>query len=160
MNKLKAYTILELVMVMLLSAIVISFAYGSYRVVSGMFTRFKQANEQTNQLALLEKLLRQDFLQADYLTQNERELSCFYPDKRIVYTFEEDHVLRYNRLSDTFFVKPEAIQVEQILAGDQMLVNQLSLSIRAEDTVTFYFSKQYPATVFMNDLQQEEQWQE
>lgn len=116
MNKrLPAFTIMELTVSMLLSALVISITYTALTLVTRSYQSFSQKNEELAGLVRLDELLKRDFLAASsiYKTESGIALPGAAPDgTQVSYAFGSEAILRRTTLvADTFKVASTAVQL-------------------------------------------------
>jgi len=153
MDKLKAFTLLEMIVVMILMGLVTGIAFYAYEIISSQYYTYQQSMDHNNQLLLFEKTLMQDISKSEYLEKTTEGFQCIFPDKSIKYDFAGDYVLRTITVPDTFFIKIENDSAsffnKTILsAGDP--IQKLSFTVLVkEDTLNHVFIKTYGADVLI-----------
>ena len=150
-RRVKAYTIVELIVVMLISSALISMAYGGFHLVQKLFGRFQSAQETVARTVLLDRLLNHDIGRSQTVRRTPDGLACSFPEKTIGYQFLEECIVRSEPgTQDTFRITP--IQV-QVLSGGQLaelpgtLVDELSFDNLRDDAQTYHYTKHYAADI-------------
>lgn len=96
--KIKAYTLLEVTIAMLLSAICISVCFTAYGLMNDYYSVFRKKNEATDAALTLKHVLEKDFLKTRYVLKTPNGLNLQQDSLEISYQFEPHVVLR--RFSD------------------------------------------------------------
>jgi prepilin-type N-terminal cleavage/methylation domain-containing protein len=158
MRRINAFTLIELVVVMLISAIVFAMVFYAYSTVV-RFQISQGKNNSTNQeYRTLNMLLENDFLSSDELIQkNDYELLCvFKRDREVTYRFSDNFITRsfYGdvNLTDTFFVKSDQPYITmKYLREQQDLVNELTINIIADGNgLLLHYKKEYSPDILIN----------
>lgn len=154
MNKVKAYTVIEMLVVMLISAISIGITYTTYRIFANQYLTYKHNAEDIAQYVVLDRLLSTDFLKSDKVLKTGDGLLIQSKLKEVHYEFREEYVLRRDQsLVDTFKVNPFHVTYwwnaqEQHLPD--RLVDQLKFeSNYKEEKLEYVFFKKYGADAWM-----------
>lgn len=103
--KLKAFTIMEILISIIISSIVIALSISIYEVVIKMHLNFKHKTEVTRNLTQLNYLLNNDFFSSDstYVFDNKLELTSIANNYSVEYFFLKKTIIRNQlTLSDTF----------------------------------------------------------
>lgn len=103
-KKIKAFTIQEMLVVLLITALVVGMAYSVLRLVQIQMNGISSNYEETTEIQLLKQSLWIDFNQHDriWYDGSRRELLLTNEMEQIKYQFHEKMVLKER---DTFFVK-------------------------------------------------------
>lgn len=104
-KKLPAYTLIELTVAMLISAVVITILYQAYMVITSSYIVFNQKNKKQAELASLEKLLGNDFEQGKEIVRSQEGFAIKLHDNRqIAYSLLDFGVVRnqFELQADTF----------------------------------------------------------
>lgn len=154
MKKLKAFTLVELLVTMLISSIVIGICYTSYQIVSKQFNDYKALNEKTVEVMLLNELIEKDFLQADSVMKDNMNVVCFNNNNQITYNFNNNRILRkQTEVQDTFFIQSENVQLkfdDKIAENYQSLIDELSFEAKViGEQEHFIYRKTYAADVLI-----------
>lgn len=131
--KLKAYSLLEIMIAIVLSGIVISAVYSGYVFTHKQFFRFTAIKTEIRNYFELSEVLNRDFETAKKVIKTGgHEIEMEMIDKTINYSFGSNYILRTIKLqSDTFFfsVKETKINVINELT-EVRLVDYLQLTIK------------------------------
>jgi len=153
-TKLKSYTIIEMLVVMLVSALSIGITYSCYTIVSNQYSHYKKKSEKLAQLILLDKLLSKDFSSSRKVERTTEGVVCIMPKETIRYEFHENYMLRRGQIVDTFRMQ----EVKEIVAKrignieniPEKLVDELEFKVVYEgENLYFYHKKKYGADVLM-----------
>jgi prepilin-type N-terminal cleavage/methylation domain-containing protein len=126
-NKLKAFTLLELLVGMIVSGIVVAACFNAYRVVTLQFKAYKTTSAAYENFSFFESQFRADFQQAKEISGNEHTVQFISREKKTGWQFREKYALRNDgNVTDTFFVKLES--------GNSMASDLALLPRRLEDT--------------------------
>jgi Tfp pilus assembly protein PilE len=103
-QQIKAYTLMEVTVAMLLSAICITLCYSAYGIITGYYHEFGKKNETIAAVLSLKQVLERDFLKSKYVLRNENEIILINDSTNIKYLFDSNFVARnFNELhTDTF----------------------------------------------------------
>jgi prepilin-type N-terminal cleavage/methylation domain-containing protein len=153
-TKLRASTLIELIMVMVLLGIISSLAFSSLGIFAQNFEFFRKISSRNHEITLLEKLMTKDVFGANFVLSNgTNELQCKNPNHEVKYEFSMDKILRRSENVDTFHLKSNSFNVEY-LGNSTEIVDKLSFDILIDDqTIPFVFTKKYAADVFVNQDQ-------
>lgn len=145
-QKLKAFTIVEILITMLISVIVISITLYSYRNISYYFHKYNLNKDYLFDLEVLYSDLHLNFQDSKEIWYIDNKL-IFDNLKQTNYIFGENFTIYSTLPNDTFYFKPITINAyydnQNVLNGpiDELLINVLFLN----DTIKMHFYKQYPA---------------
>jgi Tfp pilus assembly protein PilE len=155
MNKyrLPAFTILELTVAMLLSAIVIGITYTSFTIVSKSYSGFTERNNEMAVLIRLDELLQRDVSRSNAIYKEQDGVEFVQSGQTVKYIFLPEQVVRLSTVADTFKVKTvelklsfeqHALTVDESASSDQNLVDELELTLLYEDEkFPYHYVKQY-----------------
>jgi len=104
-HRVKAYTLMEITVAMLVSAIVISITYSAYSIVSRSYIAYKTKNDRLAVLERLDELLKRDFSHADSILKTDNGILVFSSGDSINYELDTAFVTRVSTIIDTFKVK-------------------------------------------------------
>ena len=94
MNKAKAFTLTELIVVMIISTIVISLAFTALSMVKRQIGHIQKRTEIKNELISIEKVLHKDFNWYGLGELSNNSLKFKNPIDSVKYTFEDKFLLR------------------------------------------------------------------
>ncbi len=109
-RRLKAFTILEVSITMLIAAILIGITYTAYTIVSKSYLSFHSKNQDMAEVEQLDDWLKKDFDNAIIIQKETDGISLEKSDQRkIKYNFNTDFVVRISDRIDTFNIKTKAL---------------------------------------------------
>nr|WP_233166977.1 hypothetical protein [Pedobacter sp. ASV2] len=151
-NKLKAFTLMEVTVAMLLSAICITICFTAYGLIQNYYSNFRIKNETSAQLTDLKLVMDKDFLKSRYVIKTDEGLKLKNDSTELSYVFDEHKILRIipGLHTDTFFVelKDKEFYFEGKSAGVADTVDFLNLGIKLKGSSTalnLQISKNYSA---------------
>ena len=153
MRKIKAYTLMEVTVAMLLSAITIAICYAVYTIMTGYFSSFKDKTNEAEELLYFKHVMERDIQRSNHLLYNENSIEMLGDSTSINYIFTDSSILRNlnTQRTDTFKVVAVDLKVffeqQEILMPDT--IDRLSFDLRLGKTkIPLQFNKFYSA----NDL--------
>lgn len=141
LSKIKAFTLLEIMIALILSFFVVGILYLSYHMMGRQFRNEYQ--KQLSSLVLLKSGLEMDFFYADTIIAEQKQILVFRQGKESSYQFQEDAILKeINLISDTLFKGEYLNEIATIEKNNW--VTRLTLKIKVEDDeVRMSFDKCY-----------------
>ncbi|KQR70894.1 hypothetical protein [Pedobacter sp. Leaf176] len=111
-KKIKAYTLMEVTIAMLLSAICISICYSAYGIIGSYYRTFQLKNETADAALSLRHVLEKDFLKSKLVLSTDSGLMMQQDSSTILYTFREKAILRElpELHTDTFKISYSGLQ--------------------------------------------------
>lgn len=110
-KKLQAFTITELMVVMLISTITITAAFSAYSIIDKQFRAYGKDNEKALNLSTIKGLLSDDFLLAKEVQGNKNGIRFQMDNDSIIYAIHGNYIVRKNSIlntrNDTFAIKIE-----------------------------------------------------
>jgi hypothetical protein len=154
MKKINAYTLMELIVVMVTSIIVITLAYKVFDLISHQYLQFVRYNESVYEVYQASALMATDFRESEYIVKNPEGVTCVYKNKEIVYNIGSNITVRsVDLVRDTFRIKAE--NVRYYFSDKEVIdVNKYVDQIKFEDvekSELFHYQKIYAADFFMRD---------
>lgn len=148
-NKIKSFTLSELLVVMVITAIVVGIAFSVLNLVQKQIREVQKNYAKTTELALLEQHLWQDFNLYNNAIFNEQKLLLFSDTDTITYSFNTDYTLHN---TDTIPLKIEVSRMYYL--GKQVQSGPVdALSIIAERELpdySIFVSLKHDASHFIN----------
>ncbi|RED26116.1 pilin/secretion family protein with methylation motif [Flavobacterium cutihirudinis] len=150
-GKLKSFTLSEMIVVMIITAIVVGMAFSVLRIVQKQIHTIQSNFEKTSTLALFEQKLWQDFNEPHMIIYDKAKQLLIMTSEidTITYSFQENFSLRN---LDT--IKLKITPNKAFLRGKEISNGQIdALSIYAETELPDYrifVSKKNDLTFFMN----------
>lgn len=148
-SKIKAFTLFELVLGMLLATIVIGMAYYASSIFMRLYQGYSKTNQVQAELVLFKKVMAKDVERAAVLELSEGELLLKGPKAELLLSYEtgNDWVLRRALSADTFKLKD--VRVQGSFEGqvqESGLTDLLVFSFsHADEPALFQVKKQYSA---------------
>ena len=135
--KLKAYSLIEIIVALFLSGIVISAVYSGYVFTHQQFFKFTTIKTEIRNYFELSEVLNREFeTSKKVLKKGNREIEIEMIDRVIQYSFNEEQILRtLGERVDTFFFKIEAIEISAFDASEELLVDYLALTIKENNNI-------------------------
>lgn len=148
--KLRSFTIMETIIVMIVAAILIGFSYSAYLIVSRSFLSFSAKNRDMQTVLQLDRLLKKDFVQARLITRAGQHL-IFRTDSVVTdYEFHQDYITRTKGLTDTFYVRSESPvtgfeeRADSTATDTGSRIDDLQLSVWLQKTkIPYHYHKLY-----------------
>ena len=156
-KKIRAFTLVELLVVMVISGIVIAITYQIYFIANKQFMQYKKGNEKVTQEVILRGLLNNDFFQSEsVIRKSENNIEMQLADEKINYEWRDEFIIRVTNASrDTFFLPVSLVELkfrnssQDISAG---LIDALKIiSENGDEEKYFCFFKEYSADVLMQN---------
>jgi len=157
-SQVKAFTLLEITLAMLISAIVLGIAYSAFSIVTKSLTRFEKRNEALATLNRLDELLRKDFYRSDYIGVDSLGIRFVRDSTKVIRYCLIPHFLirKFDRV-DSFPVEIPSftpsfegteLQAEEISghSREDFRVDGLSVKVLLDsDTIPYRYTKVYSA---------------
>ncbi len=155
MNKLKAFTLIEVLVSMAISGIVITASYFCYTVITGQFREFRSINHKAMDVVLFRSLLEQDINSFPYMRlSSEYEIQFTDDQKSITYIFNDGNITRkQGPIADTFNMS--TVEHQFLFEGaDPLLSNSLINEVRftavfPDTSYVMSFVKEYAPGILM-----------
>lgn len=151
-NKLNAFTIMEVTIAMMVSAILILIVYTAFSVVSSSYHSFLFKNEESAGLVQLDRLLQRDFRRADMIIKNDSGILLKNNKSSVSYILNNNYIVRVSGITDTFKVKTESThmtfeqQPVSMVTQDPVSnrIDELELDLLSHnEKITFHYFKLY-----------------
>ncbi|TRW27081.1 hypothetical protein FMM05_00070 [Flavobacterium zepuense] len=147
--KVKSFTLSEMLVVMIITAIVVGMAFSVLSLVQKQVYIIKRNFDKTTELSLLEQRLWQDFNSHNTLDYHDRKLVALSNTDTVTYSFSENFVLRN---MDTIYGN---LQIEKLLFNGREVksgyIDAIGISAEAEIPGYSFFVFSTPdATLNMN----------
>lgn len=150
-NKVKSFTLSELLVVMIITAIVVGMAFSVLRLVQKQIHTIQKNYDKSTDLSLFEQRLWQDFNEYSQIQFDEKENKLVLQSEMdtIAYSFQNDFILRNN---DTIKLK---LVIDKILMEGKLIKNgdidAMSISGEAElPKYKIFVSKKNDLTLSIN----------
>ncbi|TKC12046.1 hypothetical protein FA048_00050 [Pedobacter polaris] len=151
MQKISAYTLMEVTVAMLLSALTITICYSAYGIITSYFKSFQDKNALADEVLALRHTLDRDSEKSNYMLKTDEGFEFLQDSSIIIYSFTDQHILR--RLSevhtDTFKLQAVELQrffeSQEIVAADTIDQISFKLVLTKDHTVSIQVNKYYSA---------------
>lgn len=151
-NKLNAFTLMEVTVAMLLSAICITICFTAYGLIQDYYSKFRAKNETSAQLTVLKQVMDKDFLKSRYVIKTDEGIKLQNDSMELSYSFDERKILRIiaDVHTDTFFVelqnKEFYFEGRPVAAADTIDLLNLEIKLKGLNTaLPLQVSKKYSA---------------
>jgi predicted Zn-dependent peptidase len=108
-RKIPAFTIMEVTITMLISAIVIGITYTAFSIITRSYHSFDSKHKDMAAVLRLDELLQKDFNRAEIVLKDTNGIVLKDSSRIIKYRFNADYVLRIGIMVDTFKVKSDSV---------------------------------------------------
>ncbi|MFA6924752.1 MAG: prepilin-type N-terminal cleavage/methylation domain-containing protein [Bacteroidales bacterium] len=153
MKKLKSFTFIELVVVMAISAFVVSIAYTAYQIINFQFINYKTKNESIKELFQMEDVIQNDFENAHKINSAGKDLIFEMKNGMTCrYEFKQDYILRdYRETKDTLKISTDSVEKSfQNIPNNYGIVDELKFKTNVFDEVQrFVFYKKYESDILI-----------
>ena len=157
MKKLPAFTLIEVIVVMVISGIVVSASYFCYSMITRQMNLYRSHTDKTLEAVLLQTVIENDLHTSAFVrNETDYELELSSSDKKIYYVFGSNFILRkLDSVTDTFHIHadgPKMTFEKKTPEELHTLVDELTFGVRmADSTYTICFNKEYAPDVLMNE---------
>ena len=164
-KKLQAFTLLELIAVLILSGIITLMAYYVLDITRSYYHKFQQKENSTSALSRLAMIIDQDFQKAKVITGDNSKVIFYFQTHQITYQFMSSYIVRsQSNVQDTFHLIIHDIALKTVSGKNNNKdnpVHELQLVAGSRDSVFFHFNKNYSAeTLFGLQLENTTRWLE
>jgi prepilin-type N-terminal cleavage/methylation domain-containing protein len=137
--KLKAFSMLELMVSILISGIIISAAYSVFIFSNKQFFKFTAIKTDIRDYFELSSTLKRDFEMAKkVIKKSDDQVEMQLTDKTINYQFGANYITRTTTLhTDTFMFSSTNIEVNTLTNNNENLIDYLKLNVK-DNTLSFY----------------------
>lgn len=137
--KLKAFSILELMVAILISGIIISAAFSVFIFSNKQFFKFTAIKTDIRNYFELSSTLKRDFEMAKkVIKKSDEQVEMQLTDKNINYQFGVNYITRTTALhTDTFMFPSTNIEVNTLTNNNENLIDYLKLNVK-DNTLSFY----------------------
>lgn len=158
-KKIPAFTIMEVTIAMLLSAIVIGLAYTIFSIVTRSYHSYQLKHEGMATVLRLDELLQRDFERAEIILKDADGIALKNGSYLVKYHFNPDYVLRTGIVTDTLKVKTDSVSLSfegKIISSqdndeEQNRADQLEITVMFEkEKIPYYYHKIYSSENLIN----------
>ena len=157
-HKVKAFTIMEVVITMMISAILMVMICLIYLVISSSYSVFKGKNEDLNTINTLDELLKKDFREGRYISGDQNTMTVTREKDSVTYQWDKAYVTRTNAgVVDTFKVNTaeKSVSFEQhppeSTNNTLNTIDELQLDlVYKRDTLHYHYQADYSSSDLLN----------
>jgi len=158
-KKIRAFTIMEVTIAMLLSAIVISITYAVFTIVTHSYHSYQRKHEDMAAVLRLDELLQKDFEHAEIITKDTDGIAFKNGALQTKYRFYKDFVLRTGAITDTLKVKTDSINTsfESITVNtigttkEENRIDEFTMLVTLhKEKIPYYYHKIYSSVNLIN----------
>ena len=153
-NKLKGFTIAELLVVLILTSISITLSYSTLTYVQKLFSEYKRSNKFLSEFAELKKRLCYESLKAEQITEEKENSFRIKRDTSDVFLEFNKQVilLKHNSQCDTFHIDVKNILKKYELMQNPLWTNRLLSELQFEtqygkQKFNFSFNKEHSSAL-------------
>jgi prepilin-type N-terminal cleavage/methylation domain-containing protein len=149
LKKIKAFTVIELIVAMLIGSIVISIVYYTLALMQKHLIQTQETRSLTSDYLLLNKTLQRDIDEAKFITKvSERELLFSFENKySVAYSFLDNDILRNHSSNiDSFHIATERLSLNWLEEKNIQLITQLNIETKCKGhKFKEFYNKYYSA---------------
>lgn len=108
-TRVNGFTLMELTVAMLISAIVVGITYSVYLIVIKSYHGFEARNQRVSTLIHFDHVLKRDFDKADIVLKDSAGVAMVKSGTTIKYAFYPEFILRESSKTDTFKLNTENV---------------------------------------------------
>ncbi len=150
-KKITAFTIAEMLVVLVISGIVISLTMLILRLVQKQVKVINTANDQKTEIRLLERALWQDFNKHSlFYDSMKQQMQCISEIDTIHYTFKENYIIRNTDTLDIPVFKTMLYLDGNTVTNNHIDAIELQLSKEMADKIIFIY-KTKDASFYLNN---------
>lgn len=158
-HRIKSFSLLEMVIVMLLSSMVIAIGYQGYVMFYRQFLGFRGRADANARISMFDSRIFSDCADSREVRKTGNGIAFIFKNKTITYLIEGDNIVRRQEaVQDTFqLATPEvSMKFGGLPAEVSGLVDEINIETRSgEEVTTFRYRKRYGADVIINQANME-----
>jgi len=160
-KRIPAFTIMEVTIAMLLSAIVIGITYTVFSIVTRSYHNYNLKHKGMAGMLRLDELLQKDFERAEIILKDTDGIVIKSPAHQIRYRFYSDYVLRIGPAVDTFKIKNDSLVTSfesKVISAtgindEQNRLDELSIQLNLQnEKIPYYYHKTYSSVNLINRI--------
>ncbi len=152
MNKVSAFTVLEMLVNLTIMAIIMGLIYFAYSSFVYQVTNYRYDMEERNRISRGYVQMKIDFYKADKIVYSFKKCKVvFYDNSYVTYRFLDNYLIRQQEtVTDTMDVKNITYETERSKVTNEELVTELAIETTLfKEPIVFTVYKQYPMNVTM-----------
>ncbi|AXB56857.1 PulJ/GspJ family protein [Flavobacterium fluviale] len=144
-----AFSIIEAIVGMAVTAIIMGILFVIFSIVSGRMLDFKNQNQLVNDLNRLTYSLNKDIFEKEKMKASENEIYFNgYAGERVTYQFFDDYILRNSEtFVDTFQIKLKTMVLDTVKSKSEQFVFQkikLNIASNEKELDLRFYKRVYP----------------
>ena len=153
-HKLKGFTLAEVMVTMALTAIVITFAYGTLSYVQKLFYSYKDQNRFVQEFTNFKQRMDHESIYSEFVTENGENTFSIKRDSTVTNLkfLPEVILMQRGNKCDTFHLAAKNIksEYEKMSNSSERLLKELSFKVEfSKQAFNFQFTKEYDASVLL-----------
>lgn len=154
MNRLKAFTLVELLVGMIISAIIITICYYGYSIIYKQYIMYRKIKSEIVKTMQLDTILKEDFTESEITIYGNNVLFLIKKEGTINYEFKDSCILRIHRgITDTFRLTINDFTLHQLPISSGNVVDAFSFESKfLNEKQRFHFEKNYSAETLINTI--------
>jgi hypothetical protein len=151
MKKLKAFTLMELIIGMIVGSIVVGMCYSAYSMIFRQYGDYKKIKQQVNEAMRLQTALSLDFTKCELVEYKQEQLGFTMDSCLVRYQFVQPLIIRSEReVSDTFHFEGTGARPGFLEPGNEGIISSFSFeAVILGEKELFNYSKDYSAAFLM-----------
>lgn len=158
-KKVPGFTIMEVTIAMLLSAIVIGLAYTVFSLVTRSYQSYQARHRQMATVLSLDGMLRRDFDRAEVILEDTDGIVLTSKNHLIKYRFYPDYILRKGIATDTFRLKADSVAKtfegkaidDSGTGAEENRIDELDIQLTLQkQKIPYYYHKIYSSANLIN----------
>ena len=158
-RRINAFTIIEVTIAMLLTALTIGITYSDNNIVAKTYKAYSAKNENITKFITLDHILRRDFDRADTILKDSAGVALKISSTIIKYKFFPNYIIRESSKIDTFKLQA----VDPVTAFESLPINDMGEQSESNcvdelyfklivnnDTVLYHYRKLYSSENLIN----------
>lgn len=158
MKSLKAFTLMEVIIVMILTAILIAMSYSLYTTFQLAYLRYQKSSESKAKLLITDEAMRIDIKKASNVYVYRDSSQTIYFDegnRRVRYSFTTRGIIRYSGEIDTLLLSPSNMTIALVDSNcglSSCAIKKFSLEIRFDAyQINLSYHIDYPAQFYFRN---------
>lgn len=142
MQRIKAFTLFELLLTLSIASLLIGFAFTAFLNYKTLIDQARIFLSRDNEIHIISQVLHRDVLKAKSIRYAKESLTFFNGKDSIQYKIDSAMICRSAQRTDSFTVHHSFIEIGLLESTD--LVREIQIGIlRGNDTLSMLFSKDY-----------------
>ncbi|MBC7488003.1 MAG: prepilin-type N-terminal cleavage/methylation domain-containing protein [Cytophagaceae bacterium] len=150
MNKVKAYTVMEMIVVMIISSIVITMSYAVFTRVVLLNHKVGDIYRKNYNVILFNRLMTVDFVNSEQVLKDAYGFSCVYKDHTVFYEINDFLSRKQSIVTDTLFSLTNTEIEYEYIDKDKKIIKSIIVSGKADQQpLKLIYHKLYGSDLLM-----------